>query len=104
MTRMMTRAKGNKTMLGTVQKVDDSTITQLHTDSEGSTWWIMQRGGGSVCLYITVPGSHAHWIVFDSADKSPSPLPTSALVALDEVGQRARAIVNACDALAAVRS
>lgn len=88
-------------MFGTVRQLGENTITQLHTDSEGSTWWVLQRPN-SVCLYITVPGSNNHWIVFDSANKDGDVLPKSAHVALDEAGQRARAIVNACNALADV--
>lgn len=38
------------------------------TDSQGRTWHIMERDGGSISVYYTLPDSPAHYIVFDSLD------------------------------------
>lgn len=49
---------------------------------DGKFWYILQRPGGSVCLYWIQTGTAAHFVVFDSLD--PSPVGTDVLLALCE--------------------
>ena len=53
--------------------IDGANITDLHTDADGYTWHILQREGGSVCLYATLPHQTCHFVAFDTYDgKAPS--------------------------------
>lgn len=53
-----------------VSTIDGSTITDLYTENN-TTWHILQRDGGSVCLYCTHPGVSAHFVVYDTVDGAP---------------------------------
>lgn len=42
-------------------------------DSQGRKWEVMEREDGSVVCYYTREGDSAHWVVWDSLDRRPTP-------------------------------
>lgn len=42
----------------------------MYTDRQGRTWHIMERDGGSICVYYTIPGAVAHFVVYDTLDSN----------------------------------
>ena len=38
------------------------------TDSNGATWYVMQREDWSICIYYTLPDSPGQYVVWDSLD------------------------------------
>ena len=42
-------------------------------DSQGRKWETMEREDGSVVCYYTREGDSAHWVVWDSLDRRPTP-------------------------------
>ena len=44
------------------------------TDRQMRTWHVMEREGGSICIYYTKPANAGHFVVWDSLDANPSGL------------------------------
>jgi hypothetical protein len=40
----------------------------LHTDTQGRTWHVLERDGGSISVYYTREAAVAHFVVWDSLD------------------------------------
>lgn len=68
---------------------DRPVITDLYTDTDGYTWHICHRSGGSLSLYATRPFDGIHYVVYDTLDGNPP-------------GKRAQAILEHLDETAQV--
>lgn len=59
---------------GKASRWADCPKERCHTvDSQGRKWEVMEREDGSVVCYYTREGDSAHWVVWDSPDRRPTP-------------------------------
>ena len=55
-------------MTNKTELLPETRSTKLFTDAQGRSWHILQREGGSVCLYYTLEWEPVHFVNWDSLD------------------------------------
>jgi len=76
--------------------IDGSACTDLYTDERGRSWHMIQREGGSISFYHTIPRVDIHFVMYDTLDNEP---PSVAVQVELEKLTRLRAAIDALLAL-----